>query len=93
MHAPQLLLVCHFLNFNPKHFLVGQNITGPLLHLLHILSVTRRVDFFICTHLILADPDFLGNLSNQTEIVAHENQASLERVDGISQRIDCLFRV
>jgi len=40
--------------------------------------------------MLVTDPDLLGHLVDQAEVVTHEDQSTLKAVDGLGQRIDTL---
>ncbi len=44
------------------------------------------------TNLFLADPDLLGYLTDQPEIVTHKNHSAVELIDGIRKSVDGLRR-
>lgn len=39
---------------------------------------------------VITDPDFLGDLVDEAEVVRDQHQAPIEAIDGIGQRVDCL---
>mmetsp|Transcript_62786 Transcript_62786/g.166626 ORF Transcript_62786/g.166626 Transcript_62786/m.166626 type:complete len:310 (+) Transcript_62786:302-1231(+) len=60
----------------------------------HLLLELRLVGLDVTLPLLhgplVAEPDLLCNLSNESEVVGDQDQASLELVDGVRQRIDAL---
>ena len=39
---------------------------------------------------MLADPDLLGNLTDEPEVVAHQHQPTVKTIDGIGQSVNGL---
>jgi hypothetical protein len=70
-----------------QRLLVGLNVALPLSNRLasEQTNAYPALDYLAITH-----PDFFGNLPNQAEIVADQNNATLEGVDGVRKTVDSL---
>ena len=58
--------------------------------LLHHVLVAADVSWPALHFVIIAQPDLIGDLVDQAEVVADEHQASIKSLNGISQRVDGL---
>mmetsp|Transcript_28318 Transcript_28318/g.60719 ORF Transcript_28318/g.60719 Transcript_28318/m.60719 type:complete len:305 (-) Transcript_28318:653-1567(-) len=60
-------------------------------HLLpHVHLEIHNVALVLGDGPVFADPDLLRNLADQSHVVAHQNEAALEFVDGLGQCVDAL---